>query len=61
MITAYMSLGNMIGPALAGILFDINIIYPYIIGTVILLICFSIALIWSKRNSNLLDPIRLEK
>ena len=35
MITAYMSLGNMIGPALAGILFDINMIYPYIIGTVI--------------------------
>jgi len=61
MITAYMSLGNMIGPALAGILFDINIIYPYIIGTVILLICFSIALFWSKRNSDLLDPINVKK
>ena len=61
MITAYMSLGNMIGPALAGILFDINIIYPYIIGTVILLICFSIALFWSKRNSDLLDPISVKK
>ena len=58
MITAYMSLGNMIGPALAGILFDINIIYPYIIGTVILLICFSIAFFWSKRSSILLNPIR---
>ena len=33
MMTAYMSLGNMIGPALAGILFDINMTYPYIIGT----------------------------
>lgn len=58
MITSYMSLGNMIGPALAGVLFDINIIYPYIIGTVILLICFTIALIWSKRSSKLLNPIR---
>ena len=58
MITAYMSLGNMIGPALAGILFDINIIYPYIIGTVILLICFSIAFFWSRRSSELLDPLR---
>lgn len=54
MITAYMSLGNMIGPALAGILFDININYPYIIGTIILLICFVIALSWSKRSTELL-------
>ena len=58
MITSYMSLGNMIGPALAGVLFDINIIYPYIIGTVILLICFVIAFYWSKQSSKLLNPIR---
>lgn len=58
MMTSYMSLGNMIGPALAGVLFDINIIYPYIIGTFILLICFVIALYWSKQSSILLNPIR---
>ncbi len=57
MITAYMSLGNMIGPALAGIMFDINIIYPYIIGTFILLLCFVIAFIWSKRSKELLDSL----
>ena len=57
MITAYMSLGNMVGPALAGILFDININYPYIIGTVILLICFAIAFSWSKRSSELLTQL----
>ena len=57
MITAYMSLGNMVGPALAGILFDINIIYPYIIGTFILLICFVIAFLWSKRSSELLGKL----
>ncbi|AOV08409.1 MFS transporter [Sporosarcina ureilytica] len=57
MITAYMSLGNMIGPALAGILFDINISYPYIIGTFILLICFIIALSWSKRSAELLQEV----
>lgn len=57
MMTAYMSLGNMIGPALAGILFDINIIYPYIIGTVILLICFTIASYWAKRNGDLLTGL----
>jgi len=57
MMTAYMSLGNMIGPALAGILFDINIIYPYIIGTVILLICFVIASFWAKRSGDLLTGL----
>lgn len=54
MITAYMSLGNMIGPALAGILFDVNITYPYIIGAIILIICFVISFLWSKRSSELL-------
>jgi len=58
MITAYMSLGNMIGPALAGILFDINIIFPYIIGTIVLLICFTIAFLWSKRSAQLLSEIK---
>lgn len=57
MITAYMSLGNMIGPALAGTLFDINISIPYIIGTIILLICFTIAFIWTRRNTELLEQI----
>lgn len=58
MITAYMSLGNMVGPALAGILFDQNISYPYIFGTTLLLICFGIAYIWTKRNEQLLVEFR---
>ncbi|MHA6258546.1 MFS transporter [Sporosarcina sp. CAU 1771] len=58
MMTAYMSLGNMIGPALAGILFGIDMSYPFIIGTVILFICFAIALYWSKRSSDLLNSIK---
>lgn len=58
MMTAYMSLGNMVGPALAGILFDIDMRIPYIIGTVILLICFTIAFIWANRNKELLNQVR---
>lgn len=58
MMTAYMSLGNMIGPALAGILFDVNITFPYIFGTFILIICFMIARFWSGRNTNLLQQLR---
>lgn len=57
MMTAYMSLGNMIGPSLAGILFDINMSYPYIIGTIILLICFAIASFWSKRSGDALHNL----
>lgn len=58
MVTAYMSLGNMIGPALAGILFDINMVYPYIIGTIVLFVCFTIAFLWSKRSSELLTEAK---
>ena len=57
MMAAYMSLGNMVGPALAGVLFDINIIYPYIIGTVILLICFAVATYWANQNGDTLSSL----
>ena len=60
MITAYMSLGNMVGPALAGTLFDINMVYPYIIGTILLFICFLISLVWSNRSAQLLSQVELE-
>lgn len=42
----YMSIGNMIGPALAGILFDVNINFPYILGAFILLISFALVVTW---------------
>ncbi len=51
----------MIGPALAGILFDINIIYPYIIGTVILLICFTIASLLVKAKFEITEPNSIKK
>ena len=38
MNNAYMSIGNILGPLLAGVLFDINIIYPFILGLVILVL-----------------------
>lgn len=51
MNNAYMSLGNMIGPALAGILFDWNMDSPYILGTIILLACFLLAFMWTKQKA----------
>ncbi|MEC0242856.1 MFS transporter [Paenibacillus dokdonensis] len=38
MNNAYMSLGNIFGPALAGILFDIHIDLPYLFGAFVLLV-----------------------
>lgn len=58
MNNAYMSLGNMIGPTLAGVLFDINISFPYIAGTVILLGCFFLASTWSMKKQELLQVSR---
>lgn len=58
MMNAYMSLGNMVGPALAGSIFDINITFPYFLGTAILLICFGIATYWSRKNTLLLASTR---
>ncbi|TQR08329.1 MFS transporter [Psychrobacillus soli] len=50
MNNAYMSLGNMIGPALAGIFFDININFPFVIGSIILLCSWSITIVWIKKK-----------
>ena len=51
MNNAYMSLGSMIGPALAGMFFDINISYPFIVGSIILLASWAITLVWIKKKN----------
>jgi DHA1 family multidrug resistance protein-like MFS transporter len=43
MNNAYMSLGNIFGPALAGILFDVHINLPYLFGAFVLFVSFVIA------------------
>ncbi|WP_245890139.1 MFS transporter [Rummeliibacillus pycnus] len=50
MNNAYMSLGNMIGPALAGTLLDWHLNIPFILGTVILMACYLITFIWNKKT-----------
>jgi MFS transporter, DHA1 family, multidrug resistance protein len=44
----YMSIGNMVGPVLAGILFDVNTNFPYVFGAVILFISFCMLLTWKE-------------
>lgn len=48
MNSAYMSLGNVFGPLLAGILYDWKADTPYILGFIILVICGVVTHLWAK-------------
>ena len=62
MNNAYMSLGNMIGPALAGVLLEWHLSIPFIFGAVILLGCFGLALGWTQKKApELMHPIAESK
>lgn len=50
--SAFTSLGNIAGPILAGILFDIDINYPYILACIVLLICYVFSLGVRKRSDS---------
>ncbi|MDR0266972.1 MFS transporter [Paenibacillus sp.] len=49
MNNAYMSLGNIFGPALAGILFDVHMNLPYSFGAVILVLSLLLSVSWGRR------------
>ncbi|MGG3448738.1 MFS transporter [Domibacillus aminovorans] len=48
MNNAYMSIGNMIGPALAGMLFDMSMGLPYIFGALIIGVTLIICMNWAR-------------
>ncbi|MEH6945256.1 MFS transporter [Bacillus sp. JJ722] len=50
MNNAYMSIGNIIGPILAGLLYDVNIFYPFILGSAILLITMFVSVSWQRKS-----------
>ncbi|MCR8843628.1 MFS transporter [Paenibacillus sp. SC116] len=51
MNSTYTSLGNIAGPALAGILFDVNINYPYLFAAVIMFIGLIFTMMWKEKQS----------
>lgn len=55
MNNAYMSIGNILGPTLAGIAFDIDMRYPFIMGLVLLLITYTGTWNWSKRKATVIS------
>lgn len=48
--STFTSLGNIIGPIVAGSLFDININYPYVLACIVLVLCFGLSLRAGKRE-----------
>ncbi|WP_458413800.1 MFS transporter [Schinkia sp. CFF1] len=50
MANAYMSIGNVLGPTLAGLLYDLNILYPFIMGLVFLVLTMVVTIMWQKRS-----------
>lgn len=51
MNSAFTSVGNIIGPAIGGILFDIDLIYPYIFAAILLGISLLISFVWRERTT----------
>ncbi|MCM3610034.1 MFS transporter [Planococcus sp. MERTA32b] len=51
MNNAYMSIGNVAGPLLAGMLYDVNIIFPFILGLIMLIITIFITLAWQRSRA----------
>ncbi|MCJ1907822.1 MFS transporter [Planococcus ruber] len=51
MNNAYMSIGNVIGPLLAGVLYDVNIIFPFILGLAMLLVTMFITVVWQRSRA----------
>lgn len=50
MNNAYMSIGNVIGPTLAGLLYDVKISFPFMLGFVLLVVTLFITITWQKRS-----------
>src|SRR5690606_3359285 len=51
MNNAYMSIGNVIGPLLAGIFYDVHIVYPFILGLAMLLVSMFITVAWQRSRA----------
>jgi len=50
MNNAYMSIGNVLGPTLAGMLYDVRLTFPFILGLLLLILTLIISMVWQKRS-----------
>jgi DHA1 family multidrug resistance protein-like MFS transporter len=57
---SFVSLGRVIGPVWAGVVFDLNLSFPYISGAVILFIVFLLSLVWMPKDRIKVAPVTNE-
>ena len=57
---SFVSLGRVIGPLWAGVVFDLNSSFPYISGAVILFIVFLLSLVWMPKDRIKVTPVTNE-
>lgn len=50
MNNAYMSIGNVLGPTIAGVLYDVRITYPFVLGLALLIVTLFITIAWQKKE-----------
>ncbi|MFF2886970.1 MFS transporter [Paenibacillus sp. NPDC057967] len=50
MNSTYTSLGNIVGPAMGGLLFDININYPYLFSAAVMFVGLAITVWWKEKQ-----------
>ncbi|WP_170007225.1 MFS transporter [Bacillus fonticola] len=61
MNNAYVSIGNVLGPTLAGMLYDVKIIYPFILGLILLVATLVVTLTWQKNLLKRNQQIKLKE
>lgn len=57
MNSMFTSIGNMVGPILGGMLFDINVDYPFYFATIVLIGGAILAFVWMRRADVTKDPV----
>ncbi|MEK4627478.1 MAG: MFS transporter [Solibacillus sp.] len=58
MNNAYMSIGNILGPLLAGALYDVQILYPFIAGLIILIFTIGLTFMWKGAKQTQTNEIK---
>lgn len=51
MNNAYMSIGNVLGPVVAGFLYDVNMRLPFLVGSAVFALCFGISVLWTRQQA----------
>ncbi|MEC1961020.1 MFS transporter [Bacillus subtilis] len=52
MNSTYTSLGNIFGPALGGILFDLNIHYPFLFAGFVMIVGLGLTMVWKEKKND---------